>query len=504
MTRSEKIIATTITGLGMEIVSFISGLILPKLILENYGSEVNGLITSITQFLAYLTLLESGIGGVVKAALYKPLDNKDIKSISSVVKATEVFFRKLAGITVIYLIILCLIYPMIVKSNFDKIYVIFMILIIGMTILAQYYFGITYQLVLQADQKTYLYNSIQIIIIIMNLTISAILIVSGASVHLFKFFSGIVFILRPISIFLYCKKKYCIIDKVKPNEDAIKQRWYGVGFSIASFVHKKTDIFVLSIFSSLINVSIYAVYSIVLTGINSLISNVTGSFQAAFGNMIARKEIDNIKRNFGIYLFISNLLVTIVFSVTLLQIVPFVQLYTSKIYNVIYIQPTFALIITLAEMIFCLRQPYQAIITAAGHYKQTNIGAYIEAIINIMVSLILIQSFSLIGIAIGTLLSMIYRTIDYTLYLRKNIINYSLFSFIKRIITVFSIVCIMYITSKIIIMNNSTWLHWCVSSIIYMLISTLFSIIINSIFFYNDLKNTIIEMINITKKRINK
>ena len=38
-----------------------------------YGSDVNGLVSSITQFLGYIALVEGGVGGVIRAALYKPL-----------------------------------------------------------------------------------------------------------------------------------------------------------------------------------------------------------------------------------------------------------------------------------------------------------------------------------------------------------------------------------------------------------------------------------------------
>ena len=61
----------------LQVTTICSGLIIPRLIIKTYGSNVNGLISSITQFLSYIALLEGGIGGVIKAVLYKPLLNKD-------------------------------------------------------------------------------------------------------------------------------------------------------------------------------------------------------------------------------------------------------------------------------------------------------------------------------------------------------------------------------------------------------------------------------------------
>ena len=64
-----NIVATLI----MQIVSVISALIVPRLILETFGSNANGLVSSISQFLNYITLVEGGITGVISANLYKPL-----------------------------------------------------------------------------------------------------------------------------------------------------------------------------------------------------------------------------------------------------------------------------------------------------------------------------------------------------------------------------------------------------------------------------------------------
>lgn len=45
--------------------------------MKYFGSELNGLVTSITQFLGFITLLEAGVGNVVQSSLYRPLAQKD-------------------------------------------------------------------------------------------------------------------------------------------------------------------------------------------------------------------------------------------------------------------------------------------------------------------------------------------------------------------------------------------------------------------------------------------
>ena len=116
--RSKKAIYNISTNLILQIVIVIYGFIVPKIIISSFGSNVNGLISSITQFLAYITLLESGFGPVVKSVLYKPIAKKDNKTIANILKSTEKFFRSIAIIFLVYIIILCICYTFILSKNF--------------------------------------------------------------------------------------------------------------------------------------------------------------------------------------------------------------------------------------------------------------------------------------------------------------------------------------------------------------------------------------------------
>ena len=75
--RKKKAIINIIFSLLLQLVTVISGFIVPRLFIGTFGSEVNGLVNSIASFVGYITLLQSGVGSVVKASLYKPLAHKD-------------------------------------------------------------------------------------------------------------------------------------------------------------------------------------------------------------------------------------------------------------------------------------------------------------------------------------------------------------------------------------------------------------------------------------------
>ena len=66
-----------------QIVTIAFGVILPKLFIVSFGSEVNGLLSSVTQAFVYVNLLEAGVGTATLQALYGPIARKDQHGICS-------------------------------------------------------------------------------------------------------------------------------------------------------------------------------------------------------------------------------------------------------------------------------------------------------------------------------------------------------------------------------------------------------------------------------------
>ena len=135
--RSKKALYNTIAGLLYEFVAVICGFILPRLILSAFGSDYNGVTSSITQFLGYVALMRAGIGGVTRAALYKPLAEGNTEKISAVVNATEQFLKKVAIIFLFSLIALALIYPFFIIKNFDYWFSFSLVIILGISTFSQ-------------------------------------------------------------------------------------------------------------------------------------------------------------------------------------------------------------------------------------------------------------------------------------------------------------------------------------------------------------------------------
>ena len=486
--RRKKLAKNTISSLFFQITTIVCGFILPRLILGYYGSEVNGLVQSVAQFLSLISFLELGVGAVVQSSLYKPLADKDNDKISSIWASANRFFRTIAIILLLYVVLLIVIYPSLVNKNFDFVFTATLILVMSISSFAQYYFGIVNRLLLTADQRGYIQYNSQTATLILNTIVCVVLIRIGASIQILKLVTSLIYLIRPLYLYFYVKKHYKINSRIKYTDDPIKQKWSGIAQHVAYIILDGTDNVVLTLFSTLANVSIYSVYYLVVSGIKSLIIVCTSGVQSLMGELWAKQELDSLKRLFGMVEWGIHTAVSLVFGCTMFLIVPFVQVYTNGITDVDYVVPTFAILITLANALHCLRLPYNLMILAGGHYKQTQSNYIIAAVLNIVISILMVRWLGLVGVAIGTIIAMTYQTVWMAIYDSKNFIKWPIKNFIKQLgIDVLEIL-ISWIIVRNFHMNDVSVLSWLILSIKTFLVSCIVIGLVNYLLYKGNMR----------------
>ena len=497
--RSKKAIYNVLTNLLLQIVTVAYGFIVPKIIIDCFGSDVNGLIVSITQFLAYISLLESGFGPVIKATLYKPIAMRDKKTIASILRTSEKFFRKIALIFVIYILILCLIFPLIAKSDFDAVFTISLVIIIGFSTFAEYFFGMTYRLFLQAKQKIYVISVIQIITYILAIIFVVFFARLGANVIVIKLATTFAFLLRPIVQNLYVKRKYNIDLRIVSSNYHIKQKWDGLAQHVAWVIHSNTDIVLLTIFTTLSEVSVYSVYMLVLAAVKKIIQSFSTGIDSSFGDMLAKNETENLRKKFSAYELLYMMVATVLFACTLILITPFVQIYTSGVSDADYVRPLFGCLITLSEFVWAVRLPYSTLTLAAGHFRETRKGAWVEAAVNIMLSIILVINFGIVGVAIGTLVAMIIRTVEFVYHANKHILKRDIRHSVGKIVVSICIALVAMAVYYLVPMNISGgYIEWGVGALTVLSGISAVTILLYGVIYRKQMKG----VIEWTRKRI--
>ena len=92
--KDSRVKLNLISSLVYQVVLISLSFLLPRLYLENFGSEVNGVLSTIKQIFTYMCLLEAGVGLATTQALYKRIGKKDYKSASAVLSATNIYYVK--------------------------------------------------------------------------------------------------------------------------------------------------------------------------------------------------------------------------------------------------------------------------------------------------------------------------------------------------------------------------------------------------------------------------
>ena len=417
----------------LQVVSGVCGLILPRFVLLNFGSEINGLVASVTQLLGYTVLLEGGIGGVLKAALYRPLANEDNAGISGIFHQISQTFRKISFIFIAFALVLSVSMKFLVDTQFDWLFVFTLVIVLSAHTFFNYYVGLPHRILMTADQKLYIVQFTQISATVLNMLLCLLVMHLGGGIHAVKLTTVAVFLLNPVVMHLYVKRHYKLSADVDADTVGSIQKRDGLIHHLSYFIHRNTDVVILSLLGSLHTVSVYTVYNTVIYVLEQLLLSISTGLSGLMGQMIARKEIRELNQVVDRYEACNNMLATGVATVCAILILPFVAVYTGGVTDVQYHQPLFAMLMIGGSYVYSIRHPFGCVVSAAGHYKQTKAGAIGEVVINLALSLALVKPLGLVGVALGTVAAMSFRTIHTVWYLSKHILHRSVWRFLLKL-----------------------------------------------------------------------
>lgn len=160
-----------------------------------------------------------------------------------------------------------------------------LVIIISGSTLVQYFCGMSDLILIMADRYDYVISLTSAATTFANMVLSVTLISVGCNVITVKIASSMVFVLHPIIFHFFVKKRYHI--QITENHKELTQKWAGLGQHIAYYIHHNTDVIVLTIFSDLKKVSIYAVYSMIVNNVSNITSSFTSGMEALFGRLLA-------------------------------------------------------------------------------------------------------------------------------------------------------------------------------------------------------------------------
>lgn len=404
-----------LVNLGMSIVSqaiiLFLGFVIPRIIMVSYGSDTNGLTSTITQVFTYMSLLEAGISQATRNNLFKPIKEDNREEISYWMSVSRRYFRKISVLYFCIVSVIAFVFPLVLKTHVGYWTIVFYILFEGLTSVVSFYFINTWVSFLTAKGDMYVVNTLSLLNKVLCYGVKIILALLGLNIALIQVGYFAVSILQVFLYFMYMKKKYDWIDYSLPVKDVVlpDRRSYII-IEIAWTIFSSTDMILLSMFVSTEMSSVYAVYNLPFVALNSLLNAV----YCALSYNLGITYHENMQKYIKVHDMFNSLFVggmTILMSVTYVLLIPFIKLYTQGITDVNYIYPILPLLFCLVQLLSWSRFVSGNLFGVAGKIRSVVIVSVVEAVTNLTLSIILIQRYGIVGVLVATVVALPLKVI---------------------------------------------------------------------------------------------
>lgn len=421
----KKSISNIILGFLSQIITIVLNVVILKLFIISFGSEMNGLVSSITQMFVYLSLFEAGVGTATLVALYGPVANDDKQSINEILAATKIYYNKTGLYYFASIMILAIAYPLVITTGIPTITVMLIIILTGSVGAINYFFQGKLCILLQAEGKDYIITSAKIIVNILTSIPKILLLLNGFNVITVQATHVVFNLVQIFYIYFYIKKNYKWLNlKAKPDFVAISKKNSVLVHQVSNLIFSNTDVIILTIFCNLKLVSVYTLYTMLFATIGMALGVVTNGTAFILGQAY-NTDLQRFKRIQDTYEMFYMALVFSLNTIAYIFVLPFVKLYTSGITDVSYIDQYLPLLFVCVNLLSYGRATSSQVITCAGHFKETRWRSIFESSINVTCSLVFVNIFGIYGVLIGTIIALLYRANDIIIYANKRILNRS-------------------------------------------------------------------------------
>ncbi len=416
MDNKRKSITNLICMALSQAVAIAFGMILPRLFVVSYGSEVNGLLNSLNNFLVCLNLFEAGIGAASLQALYGPVGRGQWDDINGVLSATNEYYRKTGKWYLICLILLSLGYPLIVESELHSLTIMGAVFLSGIGNVVNFYLQGKYTLLLRAEGKNYIQVNLATIVSTLVSLSKVLLIYLGADIVLILATGFAIQCIQTVYLLLYIRRNYPKLNlKAEPNYGAVSQKNFALVHQIGNLVFNNTDVMLITVFCGLKAVSVYSMFKMITGHLDQILNILVSSFNFMFGQSYQtdlvqyRKMIDLADSVYGALAYAA-------YAVALYLFLPFMEIYTSGVTDINYVDSKLAVLFVATAILSHTRVPMCQTVEIAGHFKQTMSRSVAETVINIVVSLLGVFLWGIYGVLLGTVVALLYRTNDFIIY----------------------------------------------------------------------------------------
>ena len=445
--KDNRIKYNLLSGLVYQIILIVISFLLPRLYLENFGSEVNGVLSTIKQIFVYMGLLEAGIGLAATQALYKPVAEKNHGKISAILSATNNFYIKTGIIYASIVLMLAVVYAFFIPTSIPSGELFVIILLTALPALFSYFIQAKYRILLEVDGRKYIITNSETVLQLLSNIGKILVLLLTDSLVLIQLVYCILALMQLGYIYVHAKRRYTWLSlHTAPDYASISQRKSVLVHQLSGMIFNNTDVLLLSFLCDFKVVSVYTIYNIFFSQVQTFITSILSGFSFALGQMFHTNR-EKFMKVYHVYETFYIMAAFIIYTLMAVFLLPLIQIYTQGINDANYTNANLVLLFVVMNLLANGKLPSNHVLEYSGKFEETRSHAIIEMIINIVVSIAAILVWGICGAILGTIVALLYRGTMMIYYSNKKVLGRGIFKTYKLWLingAVFAVIMIIF------------------------------------------------------------
>lgn len=410
MGRVQSAAKNIIFGQIGNLITQLLGFVLRGIFIAHLGDTLNGINALYTSILSVLSMAEMGIGTALNYSLYKPVAQKDYEKIKSYMLLYKKAYRIIGLVIAVLGLAISPFLPYLVKQpegitvrDLTLYYFIFLF-----NTVSSYFVAYKYSLV-NAEQKNYIQTNVITITKMITVSLQIIVILTTGNFYLYLLTAAAVELLQKIFVSIYLNHRYPYlkekdVQKLSKEEtgEIVRKTKALVYHKVGDVARLQTDSMIISGFISVTVGGFVDNYKMVLNSAANVVNIIFNSVLSSFGNLIATETKDKQYRLFKVYRFAACWIYGFAAVGFAMLLTPLIELWLGA-------DKTLSFLVVMCIVIDFYFKGERIVLsnfkTAAGVFEQDKYLSLIQGIVNLIISLVLVQKIGVAGVYIGTILS---------------------------------------------------------------------------------------------------
>lgn len=428
MGRVQSAVKNIVFGQIGNLITQLLNFVLRTVFIAHLGDTLNGVNALYTSILSVLSMAELGIGTALNYSLYKPVASKDYETIKSYMRFYKKAYRTIGIVIAAVGLLISPFLPWLVKQpegialrDLTLYYYIFLF-----NTVSSYFVAYKYSLV-NAEQKNYIQTNILTVTKMITVSLQIMVILATGNFYIYLLTAAGVELIQKIFVSIYLDRRYPYLKDKEVRRLSKDETGEIASKTKALVFHKVGDVARLQtdsmIISGFINVTITGFvdnYNMVLNSVANVVNIFFNSVLSSFGNLIATESRERQYQLFKVYRFAACWIYGFTAVGFSLLLTPFIILWQGE-------SRTLAFTVVICILIDFYFKGERIVLsnfkTAAGVFEQDKYLALIQGIVNLIISIVLVQNIGLVGVYIGTIVSGLIANITKPVIIYKIILD---------------------------------------------------------------------------------